>query len=87
MTKSRPPYPGYPPSYGIVDKVGGYNRDVLVIELLKEGPITNVDQSYLKEQIEALLYKIASEKKVIDKSAIYTSDTFDTELRKSLRTR
>ncbi len=87
MTMNRPPYPGYPPSYEIVDKTGGYHRDVLVIELLKEGPITNVDQSYLKEQIEALLYRIAEEKKVINKAAVYTSDTFDTQLRKSLRTR
>ena len=84
---TRPPYPGYPPSFGIVDKVGGYNRDVLVIELLKDVPITNVDLAYLKEQIEALLQKIALDHKIVSKCEIYTSDTFDTDLRKALRTR
>lgn len=84
---TRPPYPGYPPSFEFVDKIGGYNRDVLVIELLKEIPITNVDLAYLKEQIEALLQKAASDNKIISKSGVYTSDTFDTDLRKALRTR
>lgn len=81
----RPPYPGFPPCYQIVDKIAGMNRDVLVIEILKELPITNIDLAYLKEQIEAVLQKAASNNKIIDRSAVYTSDTFDTELRKALR--
>lgn len=83
---SRPPYPGYPPNYTVVTKLGNMHRDVLVIEILKEDRITNIDLSYLKEQIEALLDRIAKDGKVINKSGVYTSDTFDTDLRKALRT-
>lgn len=84
---SRPPYPGYPPNYSVVDKLGNMHRDVIVIEILKNDGITNVDLSYLKEQIEAFLDRLATEGKVINKSGVYTSDTFDTDLRKALRTK
>lgn len=82
---SRPPYPGFPPSYTVVDKIGNQHRDVLVIELRKDEKISNTDLSYLKEQIEALLHRISSSNKVISYGGVYTSDTFDTDLRKSLR--
>ena len=77
------PYPGYPPSYCIVNNTGGYDRTCLVVELLSLGVLTDHQLTHIKEQLEATLNRLLPA--IVDKSQVVTPNRFDTLLRSGLR--
>ncbi len=80
---SRPPYPGYPPSYRRVDKTGGFTRTCLVLEILSLGGLTDAELTHVTEQLEAAMARILPA--VIEKSQVVTQDRFDRLLLDGLR--
>ncbi len=83
---SRTPYPGYPPSYKVVDETGGYNRTCMVVELLSLGALSPIQMTMIQEQLEAAVHKIQFQMRAtIESSQVVTPDRFDPVLRSGLR--
>lgn len=79
------PYPGYPPSFTVVKRIGGFDRYCLVIELLSLGELSPIQIAMVKEQLEATLEKLRLSMAVIEKSQVVVPDRFDTLVRQGLR--
>jgi len=77
------PYPGYPPSFKVISKVGDYSRTCLVIELLSLGEIDNTQLAYIKERLEATIHNLRLSN--IEKFEIALPDQFDRVVRDGLR--
>ena len=82
MTKK--PYPGYPPSYKEIPKVGGYVRKCFVIELLCLEEMNNIQLAQVQEKLEAALANL-NLNSIIEKAEVVTPDRFDPVLRQGLR--
>lgn len=82
---SKKPYPGYPPSYRVVDNTGGYTRTCLVIELLSLGALDSAQLALLQEQLEATVEKVKKQLAVVEVSQVVLPDRFDPVLREGLR--
>ena len=80
---AKTPYPGYNPTFQVVDKTGGFNRTCLVVELLSDGQLDNAQLAYIQEQLEAVLNRVLPS--VMQKTQIITPDRFDPVLRAGLR--
>ena len=76
------PYPGYP-NYKTVDKIGGYHRTCVVIELLSLERLNNCELASIKEQLELVLSKLS--KSNIEKTDVVLPDRFDHVLNNSLK--
>lgn len=76
-------YPGFPPSFKMVDKTGGYNRICLVVELLANGGLDSAQLAYIQEQLEATLNRVLPA--LVEKSQVVTPDRFDLVLKEGLR--
>jgi len=79
------PYPGYPPSYKTISKVGNYVRQCLVVELLSIDGLNNVQIAQIKERLEATIADIKTKIPIIERSDIVSQDRFDPVLRQGLR--
>jgi len=77
------PYPGYPPSYKEIPKVGNYIRECLVIELLCIDKLEPAQLAQIRERLEAALEGIANA--TVEKKEVITSDRFDPVLKQGLR--
>ena len=64
---SNKPYPGHPPSYRVIPKVGDYTRTCLVIELLSQDALDDVQMAQICERLEA----------TIDKTCLASVEHFD----------
>ena len=82
MTKKQ--YPGYPPSYKEVPKMGGYSRQCLVVELLSLDKLDNTQIAQIQERLEAALSSLHLSS-IIEKTEVVTADRFDPILRRGLR--
>ncbi len=82
---SKPPYPGYAPSYRNVKKTGGYTRTCLVIELLSLGDLDNVQMAFIQEQLEATVEKMRQKVMTLESTQVVTPDRFDPLLQEGLR--
>ena len=77
------PYPGYPPSYTSVPKVGGYTRQCLVIEICSLGNgLDDLQLASLREQLELVVERYSS---IIEKYDVVLPMRFDPLLKKGLR--
>jgi hypothetical protein len=79
------PYPGYPPSYKIVDETGGLHRSCLVIEFLSPKPLTNSEIAMIQEKIEVHVDNLKQIMVSIEEAQVVTPDRFDPILREGLR--
>jgi hypothetical protein len=82
---SRPPYPGYPPNYRIVEETGGYARTCVVLEFLSLGKLDNAQLAMLQEQLEACAHRLQQTMVVVERAEVIMPDQFDTLLRAGLR--
>ncbi len=80
---AKAPYPGYSPTFRVVDKTGGYNRTCVVVEFLSNGQLDSAQLAYVQEQLETVLVKMLPS--VVEKSQVVTPDRFDLKLREGLR--
>jgi hypothetical protein len=72
------PYPPYPPNIAVVDKVGGFRRTCLVIDLCTTESLAPAEIAQIEDQIGLALAKI---------NAIYHSDIVNSSrFTKPLRT-
>lgn len=78
---SSTPYPGYSPTFVVVDKVGTYNRTCYILELLSIGELSPIKKAQLEDTIQAAIQKITD----IEKHDLVRSERFDTALRKAMR--
>ncbi len=78
------PYPGYPPNYKLVDKLGGFHRNCLVIEILSLDSLDNCSIALIKEQVEATLARL-SVSIGIEKAEVVSKERFDQSLKDGLR--
>jgi hypothetical protein len=75
------PYPPYPPNIAIVDKVGGFKRTCIVIDLCTSEPLTSAEIAQIEDQIGLTLAKI----KAIYRLDIANSSRFTKPLRIALQ--
>lgn len=80
---AKAPYPGYTPSFRVVDKTGGYDRTCLVVEIMSDGRLNAAQLAHIQEQLEATLARVLPA--VVEKSQVVTPDRFDSMLREGLR--
>lgn len=83
MTK--PPYPGYPPNYKIVDETAGYRRNCLVLEFLTLGELEPAALAMIQEQLEATLERLGKQLPYVERTDVVLPDRFDPVLKKGLR--
>lgn len=80
------PYPGYPPNYTSIDRVGGLHRDIIIIEILSRSKLSkeelNDSVAILNDAITVIKKR---HKENIDHIVPITSDRFDRLLRDGLR--
>ena len=81
MTKA--PYPGYPPSFTLVERLGDMRRQCWVLELCTDEGLDPVRMAQLEDEMAMLLESKFPEVKT---SKIVRSDQFDTDLRRAMRT-
>lgn len=80
------PYPGFPPSYKVVDETGGYRRTCLVIEFLSLGSLDNTQMALVRERLEACVEGISkSLLATVEGAKVVTPDQFDPVLCDGLR--
>jgi hypothetical protein len=80
------PYPGFPPSYKVVDETGGYKRTCLVIEFLSIGALDKVQMALIQERLEACVAGIhRSLVSTVEKAQVVTPDRFDPIVCEGLR--
>jgi hypothetical protein len=83
---NKAPYPGFPPSYKIVDETGGYRRTCLVIEFLSLGTLDNTQMALIQERLEACVDIIQrSLMATVERAQVVTPDRFDPVVREGLR--
>ena len=82
---AKKPYPGFPPSYEVVDENGGYKRTCFVIEFLSLGQLDNIQTAMIQEQLEAITQKISQNITCIEKTDVVLPDRFDRILCQGLR--
>lgn len=80
---AKAPYPGYPPSFELVEILGGMKRQVWVLEICTDG---GLDVSRMAQLEDALAMLLESRFPEIKASKIVRSDQFDTDLRRAMRT-
>ena len=81
MTKA--PYPGFPPSYKVVDKLGGMKRQVWVLEVCTDDGLDPISMAKHEDEFAMLIESKFPEVKA---SKLVRSDRFDTDLRRAMRT-
>ncbi len=79
------PYPGYPPSYRVVPKIGSYARQCFVIELLSIDGLDNTQTAQIQEKLEALVADIQARIPIIEATDVVAQSRFDPVLRHGLR--
>jgi len=79
------PYPGYPPTYQVVDKVDGLRRTCIVIDLLSLGQLSNSEMAMIQEQLEACAEKLQSTLTSLKVAQVVTPNRFDPILKTGLR--
>lgn len=79
------PYPGFPPNYKEVSKIGGMTRTCFVIEFRSDGSLSNTQLAMIEEQVAAAVSKVASKIPTVDKVELVSQDRFDPILLESLR--
>jgi len=75
------PYPPFPPNIAVVDRVGGFKRTCLVIDICTQEPLTPSEIAQIEDQLGLALAKI----KVIHRSDIANSSRFTKPLRVALQ--
>lgn len=79
------PYPGYSPSYKVVDSIGGLNRHCIVVELLTLGELDQLQLASIHERLEAVVASIKQNISIIEKTKLADQTNFDPILRTGLR--
>lgn len=79
------PYPGYPPNYNDLSKVGGYARTCIVIELLTLEELSDTERAVIMEHLEQAVESLKKKTSMIESTDVVHSDRFDTQLREGLR--
>ncbi len=79
------PYPGFAPSYRTVDKIGGYTRNCLVVEVLSIEALNSTQLAYISEQLEFTINKLIPEMATMENIKVVTQDRFDPILKSGLR--
>ena len=79
------PYPGYSPSYKLVDRTGKYHRNCLVLEVLSLDKLSDAEITLLEEQLSAHVNTICQKMQNIEKTEIISPNRFDKVLREGLR--
>lgn len=82
---AKTPYPGYPPSYQVVEETGGYHRTCVVVELLSLGKLSGAELALVQEQLEACVEKLKNTMVVLEGAQVVMPDRFDPVLRGGLR--
>jgi hypothetical protein len=77
------PYPPYPPNMTVVEKVGGFSRTCLVIDLCTAEPLTLIELAQIEDKIGLVLAKVNE----IYKADIVRTNRFVQPLRAALRLR
>lgn len=77
------PYPGFPPSYKIVDKLGDMKRQVWVLEICTDDGLDPIRMANLEDEFAMLIESRFPE---IKANRVVRSDQFDTDLRRAMRT-
>ena len=80
---AKAPYPDYPPSYRLVDKLGGMIRQCWVLEVCTDD---SLDRFRMAQFEDAIAILIDSKFPEIKANKIVRSDQFDTDLRRAMRT-
>jgi len=80
---AKAPYPGYPPNYTVIDKLGGMTRQCWVLEICTDDGLDPVRIAQLEDAIAMLIESKFPETKF---SQVVHSDRFDTDLRRAMRT-
>ncbi len=78
-------YPGYPPSYKLVEKTGGYYRTCIVIDLLSLSKLHSSELAVIQEQLEAVMSRLCKTMPNIERSDVVLQNRFDRNLRDGLR--
>jgi len=82
---SRTPYPGYAPSYKVVDETGGFTRNCIILELLSVGKLGPAEMSHIQEQLEAFVAGLSNRMSSVENAKVVLPDQFDPKLREGLR--
>ena len=82
---SRSPYPGYPPSFKIVDKTGDYHRTCIVIEFLNHKQLDNMELALIQEKLEAYAQRLMQSIVTLESVKVVLPDQFDPLLLQGLR--
>lgn len=77
-------YPGWPPSYRVVDRVKDKHRTCLVIDLLSDRPLTPSELAVLAERLEATAARRESRALGLE-VGVFTADKFDRVVLEGLR--
>lgn len=80
---SKLPYPGTSPNYTAVDKLGGFHRTCIVIDLLSLEQLNPGELAVLQEKLEATIENVRNQN--IEKADVVLPDRFDIILKKGLR--
>lgn len=80
---SLPPYPGFSPSFTVVDTVDGCFRECIVLDILTELPISKPELAHITEMIEAYVHSLHISN--ISGCQVVTKERFDPLLSNGLR--
>jgi len=78
-------YPGFSPSYRVVEQTGGFARTCLVVEVLSLEALSDPEAAMIKEQLEAGLANLLRQMGNLERIRVVTADQFDPQLRAGLR--
>lgn len=79
MTK--PPYPNFPPNYTKVEKYGGYDREVVLLELRTLGKLSPERLAQIEDAVSMAISKFQD----VESHEVVRSDNCNLELRRVLR--
>jgi len=79
---AKAPYPGFSPSYRVVETLGGMQRQVWVLEICTDDGLLPARMAQLEDEISMLIEVKFPEVRV---NKVVRSDQFDTELRRAMR--
>lgn len=82
---SKPPFPGFPPSYSDVPKIGGRYRRCFIVEVHSLEPLTEAEEAVVVEQLGATVQRLHRNVQSIEDSELVTQDRFDGPLLRGLR--
>jgi hypothetical protein len=82
---SKKPYPGYPPNYRHIEKVGGLSRRCMIIELLTLDQLSPQEEAQIFEALELAITNTIKKHQNVEKLKLVSQDSFDTMLLEGLR--